>query len=72
MLSYCTAVDEIPGSKWNPIAVEDDEEHEAGSRQNPIVITNDETDDLPKTQDDIVCQRCKQTGHVRDDYDTKM
>ena len=63
VLSYCTAVDEIPGSKWN---------HEAGSRQNPIVIMNDKTDDLPNTQDDIVCQQCKQTGHVHDDCDTKM
>ena len=72
VLSYCMAVDEIPRSKWNPITVEDDEEHEAGSRQNPIVISNDETDDPPKTQDDIVCQRCKQAGHVRNDCNTKM
>ena len=72
VLSYCTAIDEIPGSKWNPIAVEDDEEHEVGSRQNPIVISSDETNDPPKTQDDIVCHRCKQTGHLRDDCDTKI
>ena len=55
-----------------PIAVKDDEVHEAGSRQNPIIIMNDETDDLPKKQDDIVCQQCEQTRHVRNDCDTKM
>ena len=40
--SYCTAIDETLGSKWNPIVVDHDHRQVEGSRENPIVISNDE------------------------------
>ena len=46
--SYCTAIDELPGTKWNPIMVVDDEEH--GTKQNPIVISDGD--------DDLNCDGC--------------
>ena len=44
--SYCTAIDEEPGSKWNPIVVDQDHRQVEGSVENPIIILDDEKKEL--------------------------
>jgi len=44
--SYCTAIDEKPGSKWNPIVVDQDHRQVEGSVENPIIILDDEKKEL--------------------------
>jgi hypothetical protein len=63
--SYATAIDELPGSKWNPIVVED--EDELGTFHNPIEIKEEEEEEEIKR-----CERCGQVGHEREDCNTFM
>jgi hypothetical protein len=64
--SYATAIDEIPGSKWNPIVVED--EDELGTFHNPIEIK----EEVGREEETKRCERCGQTGHIREDCDTPI
>jgi hypothetical protein len=64
--SYATAIDELPGSKWNPIVVED--EDELGTVHNPIEIK----EEVGREEEIKRCERCGQTGHEREDCNTPM
>jgi hypothetical protein len=47
----------MPGSKWNPIVVED--EDELGTFHNPIEIK----EEVGREEETKCCERCGQTGH---------
>jgi hypothetical protein len=65
--SYATAIDELPGSKWNPIVVEDEDEQ--GTFHDPIEIADDDEEEEEEIKR---CERCGQTDHQREDCNTLM